>query len=392
MTKVLQAFRAGQLSQADLLRALVGYADWRVQMDEGGQPEIVPDDRGTQFVIAESDVDQGQVVSGRSLVNELAPSIGGIAFDPEADWGLLWRPERLPELQQWSQIVELEQALLKPGPNQVSTLLNGPWWGVVEPGQTELATFRQEHREGGEYRFSLNAVTLLTAPDAVETFRVTQKFRKLEAIALDSEFWQNLASRADYAGICVNPLTPRYVLLPPHLPAALVAGRDVRPGAGPLPARTLAEIELWLDLMGARPDRRSHQIQPSAGGLTVAYEAWWGYEPRPLLFTLPASSSEVSGAFGETPSEILCAGLMVRYVRGKLAGLPRFRWQANADQRQRAAKALRVVNDLSQFIEAGRIPFAAIRTPQGAELWRLEPDAFTASAIAKLQQRAEALA
>jgi hypothetical protein len=390
ISEVLKAFHEGRLLREDMLRALVAYPEWRVQIDDSGRPETVPNDDGIMFLVAESGVNQGQVVNGRTLVQDIAPQFGGIVFDPDECWGALFKPERLPELQQWAQIVELEDALSHPAPGQANTLLEGPWWGVVTPGQKQLITYRQQHSEG-ESRFSLNAVTLLTAPDAVNTFRVTERFRNLEVVELGPELWQDLANRTDYEAICVDPLNPHYRLLPPHLPAALVTGRDVRIGADLLQARTLAEIELWLDLMRARQDKRSHMLHQTSAGVMVVYEAWWNYEPRQLSFVLLESASD-SLSLGEGPSQILCAGLLLRFIRGKLAGLPRFRWLANPDQKRRAAAALRGVDALSKLIEDNTIPFSVIRTPEGAQLWHLEPEAFTAKAIAELRQRAEALA
>lgn len=388
---ILTEFQQGQCSQEDALRAILAYPSWRVYVDEAGQPEVVPSDDGTAFLIAESTADEGQIWDGRSLVQTVAPNFGGIVFDPDEPWAILFKPEALAELQRWAQIVELEKALLEPAPDQTNTLLTGPWWGVVTPGSDQLAVYRDQHREGVR-SFSLDAVTLLTAPDAAETFNRTDRHRGLEVVELGPELWQELAHRIDYDGIRVNPCTPRYQLLPPHLPRSLLAGHDVRIGAEPLPARTIAEIELWLDLMGARPDKRSQTVQTaSPGAAAVEYEAWWGYASRKLLFTLSEPYVEPPH-LGDSPSRILCAGLLIRFARGKLAGLPRFRWQAKPAHRQRAAAALRVLDDLSKLMTGDSIPFAALRTPEGAYLWHLEPETFTASAIAELRRRAAALA
>lgn len=389
ISKVLADFHQGQCSQADAWRALLAYAAWRVQ---GGweQPEVVPSADGTRFVIAESGDGEGQVVDGRSLVRELAPRFGGIVFDPDEPWAVLYKPHQLPELQRWASIVELEECLADPAPGQVNLLTHGPWWGVVTPGSQSLAVYRAQHQEGVR-AFSLAAVTVFTAPDAVQTFNVTDRHRRLETIPLGPEVWPALAARDDYDGIRVNPCTPRYQLLPPHFPRALLQGQDVRLGADPLPARTIAEIEFWLDLMGARPDQRSPTRRDTPAGPLVEYEAWWGYEPRQLRFTLSEPQADPH-SWGESPSQILCAGLLLRFVRGKLAGLPRFRWQATAAQRQRATQALRGLVELHKLTVEGQIPFTALRSPEGAELWHLEPEAFTQAAFQPMWRKAAALA
>lgn len=387
---VLTAFRQGQRSQEDALRAIVSYPAWRVSVDKAEQPEIVLTDDGIPYLIAESSVDKGQLFDGRSLIRNMVPQFGGIAFDPDESWGIVIKPEHLPEMQCWAQIVDLEDALLNPAPSQVNILQKGHWWGAVMPDSRHLAVYRDIHREGVLERY-LNAVTLFTAPDAIKTFRTTDRYRNLAVVELGPELWQDLASRTDYDGIRVNPLTPRYALLPPHLPAALMAGRDVRTGAEPLPARTVAEIHLWLDLMGARPQKRSHTIRQTSKGLVVIYEAWWGYEKRQIPFT-PVDLTPDPLDLGEGPSQILCAGLLLRFARGQLAGLPRFRWQANSDQRQRAARALPVLHELEKLVEGDAIPFTALRTPEGANFWHLKPEAFTAVAVAVMLRRAKALA
>jgi hypothetical protein len=390
--EALPAFQQGQISQADALQALLAHGEWRVYVDEAGQPEMVPNDSGTVFLIAESGVDEGEIFSGLALVREVVPAGAGLVLDPDEPWGLLFKPEQMPELRQWAEIVELESALSAPAPGQTSTLLKGPWWGVVTPGTHQLALYRDMHREAGESRFPINAVTLLTAPDAVRTFTVTERFRNLDVVELGSELWQDLASRTDYDGIRIDPLTPRYTLLPPHLPAALLASHDVRIGADLLPARTVAEIHLWLDLMGARQDKpRSHTLRQTPAGLVAVYKAWWDYEPRQISFALVEPTADPL-ELGEGPSQILCAGLLLQLARGKLAGLPRWRWRANSDQRQRAASALRVLHELTKLVEGDAIPFTALRTPEGAYLWHLEPAAFTAKALAALQKHAKALA
>lgn len=60
----------------------------------------------------------------------------------------------------------------------------------------------------------------------------------------------------------------------------------------------------------------------------------------------------------------------------------------DAWHRQRAALAVGWALELEKLVCGERVPFAALRTPEGAHLWHLEPQAFTARAIRKLRDRA----
>lgn len=227
----------------------------------------------------------------------------------------------------------------------------------------------------------------MTAPDAAATFRRTERHRGLDVVRLGPALWGDLAKRSDFDGVRLNPLRPLAQLWPPHVPAMLVAGCDPRPNAEPLPARTVAEIHLWLDQHGARQEKRelSNRATP-VGEVTVA-RAWWNYDRREIAFTRVARASDTEG-LGSVPSRILCAGKLRQSIQSKLAGLPRLTWRADAWHRQRAALAVGWALELEKLVCGERVPFAALRTPEGAHLWHLEPQAFTARAIRKLRDRA----
>lgn len=382
LRRLLAGFKQGQVAADDALRAMLAFPSWRVWVDEDGRPETVELDDGTTLVIAESAADEGREFDGRFLVREVAPRFGGIVFDPDEAWGAVFRPEQLVTVQRWASIVDLEQAIATPGPGQVQTLLQGPYWAVVAPGTSELAV----HRVDG-----LDVVTLLTAPDAVATFETTERFRGLATITVGRELWEGLARRSDFDGIRLNPLRPTSRVWPPHLPASLVRGVDPRPGAAPLPARTIAEIHLWLDQHGARPDKRKHALRSAAWGLVAVYEAWWDYEPRSIPFE-PVEPMPDPLDLGAGSSRILCAGGLLNMARDALAGLPGDPSRADTAQRRRAGRAARLLFELEKLIEGDRVPFAALRTPEGANLWHREQAAFTADAVRASRRRADALA
>ncbi len=388
LRQLLARFTRGEVSADDALRAMLAFPSWRVWVDDDGRLETVDLDDGTTLVIAESAPDEGREFDGRVLVREVAPRFGGVVFDPDEPWGAVFRPEQLPTVARWATIVDLEQAIATPGPGQVETILQGPYWAVVTPGTSEPAVHRVD---------DVDVVTLLTAPDAVATFETTERFRGLATSPVGREVWEGLARRSDYDGIRLNPLRPLSRVWPPHLPASLVRGLDPRPGATPLPARTVAEIHLWLDQHGARPDKRTHVLRSTAEGLVAVYRAWWDYEPRSIPFEPvepadPAKPEPDPLDLGAGASRILCAGWLLGMARGALAGLPEDPARANATQQERAARAARLLFELEKLVEGDRVPFRALRTPEGAHLWHREPAAFTADAVRALRRRAEALA
>lgn len=374
---LLARYARGELSADDARRAILRYPKWRVA-EIDGELETVALDDGTPMLIAESSASDGREYSGLELVRDIAPLVGGLSFDPDEPWGSAFRPGALPELQNWARTVELEDAVAKPGPGQRDLLYEGPWWVAVSPGTGRPAV----HRADG-----LDVITIMTAPDAAATFRRTERHRGLDVVRLGPALWGDLAKRSDFDGVRLNPLRPLAQLWPPHVPAMLVAGCDPRPNAEPLPARTVAEIHLWLDQHGARQEKRelSNRATP-VGEVTVA-RAWRNYDRREIAFTRVAPASDTEG-LGSVPSRILCAGKLRQSIQSKLAGLPRLTWRADAWHRQRAALAVGWALELEKLVCGERVPFAALRTPEGAHLWHLEPQAFTARAIRKLRDRA----
>ncbi len=243
---LLARYARGELSADDARRAILRYPKWRVA-EIDGELETVALDDGTPMLIAESSASDGREYSGLELVRDIAPLVGGLSFDPDEPWGSAFRPGALPELQNWARTVELEDAVAKPGPGQRDLLYEGPWWVAVSPGTGRPAV----HRADG-----LDVITIMTAPDAAATFRRTERHRGLDVVRLGPALWGDLAKRSDFDGVRLNPLRPLAQLWPPHVPAMLVAGCDPRPNAEPLPARTVAEIHLWLDQHGARQEKR----------------------------------------------------------------------------------------------------------------------------------------
>lgn len=154
-----------------------------------------------------------------------------------------------------------------------------------------------------------------------------------------------------------------------HFAREALAGRDVRPGASVVRARSVAEIHLYLDFNGAH--ERDHELVYVDGELLARY--------GDFLFYPVDSPLEM----GPGPTEILCGGLLAFHVRFKgdhAADFPadlRERWKLWADE------ALKLVDPATDAI-----PREAIRTTYAeSSLLRLHPDLLSGERLREARSR-----
>jgi hypothetical protein len=189
------------------------------------------------------------------------------------------------------------------------------------------------------------------------------------------------------------------LLLSPGFAAAALAGRDIRPGAAPLPARSRAEIALWLNLRGF-PYRERRLIEapiPDSDLLIRAHagaevsgwraqEAAGRQEPSddiwsPVFALSPGAAARADEVLGDGPSAILCAGLLAAELgRAAPGSWPYGRWLlvgrfVDAAGRAFAAHRLKIARELEKLLPAGAdcIPRAALLTVEGASWARRNP-------------------
>lgn len=380
-------------------------------------------------------------LTGRELARAIPADAGGIllVLNDETTFGL-GRAE-LPLLTQLADSLDLEQLLIDPAPGQIAALRAARWY---VPASNE----KLRPKEPG---YGDPTVLVYTHPDRAEAR--TGPMIELDGLTLCTQ----LAGRGDYVGIDVNVGRPvgsgdqetRALVLGPSFARDVVRGVDRRPGGAPLPARTLAEVILWLDLEGfpwedreivavAHPDASpGASVAPStpvsAGAVLIQVRAkgpsvWRIYEtsytqerrrgpilspvfalarPEPLPANLPApvppafvtvygghlnpdaaALSTASIDLGEGQTQILCAGKLARWLsRDHTWKSPG--WLVKKGDRLRAARMAGWAYELLKLIPPGadRLPRSSLRTVDGAALFHQRPEFRDRAWIEKHHQR-----
>ena len=170
------------------------------------------------------------------------------------------------------------------------------------------------------------------------------------------ELWQNLASRQDYDAVAINPNSggPTWG---PHVPALVVSGL----WPGPLPLRSEAELNLYLNFAGFSCQGRKIVTANNLLRAHIPPDRW-----SPVFTQLPSAAG---------PSQILCAGAMATSLKFFERSVPtRWQWKNDSD-RGKATERAAWAAELLALIPAGesKVPRRAIRTPEGAKFLRLNP-------------------
>jgi hypothetical protein len=368
ITGALIASSRGNAAPEAVLRAVAAHAKWHLPLDERGEPMVFAvAGEATELLIAEVAPPAGphRQVTGRELPDQI-DDLDGIVLDPGLPHAVVLRGEALDGLRRMARAEALAAAVAAPGPGQGSLIRGGPWW-VLLGADGAPATARKR------------LLPVFTGPDrAAAAMRVEPGW--FQVAELDgSALWRGLAAREDFDGVAFDLHSAAESVHGPHLARGLAQGADPRPGADPLPARTIAEVHRWLDEAGAGPDR-PHAVVRREGEaeLVSLYAVQIDHVPRKIAFALvePTPDPEDLGA---GPSRILCAGQLLLDARTDLSGLP----AAGRDeaQRRRARRAARLLDQLREMLEGDRIPFHALRTARGAAHWRQEPELYTAGWI-----------
>ncbi len=373
---LLARYARGELSADDARRAILRYPKWRVA-EIDGELETVALDDGTPMLIAESSASDGREYSGLELVRDIAPLVGGLSFDPDEPWGSAFRPARCPSCRTGRARSSSRMPLPNRAPASGICCTKGRG-GLPSPGhrpacrspRRRVGRHHDHDRAGRGGDIPANRATPRTRRRAVGSRtlgrpRQTQRLRRRSAQSAASTRPAVAAARPRDAGRRMRSAPERRATARPHgCRNPSVAG------------------SAW----GASRKRELSNRATPVGEVTVA-RAWWNYDRREIAFTRVAPASDTEG-LGSVPSRILCAGKLRQSIQSKLAGLPRLTWRADAWHRQRAALAVGWALELEKLVCGERVPFAALRTPEGAHLWHLEPQAFTARAIRKLRDRA----
>lgn len=332
---------------------------------------------------------------GYELARRRPPNLDGLLVMHDAQQGLgLWRQE-LRLLPQLADALDLEAILLNPAPGQLEALRAARWYVPEGKRKFKPDTWGFEQ-----------IVRVCTHPDA--GYEDDHPMQELSGADLCAQ----LASRDGFDGIAVgmglkDDFQQEDIRFGPGFLRGVVAGVDPRIGAAPLPARTRAEIDLWMEITGFPwKDREVVPVDEPAGAVQARSSMaskWRPYEtsvgasnrPAPTLgpvFTISQPDAR-PGDLGEGKTKILCAGLLAEYLYNKSWGRPS-KWFVSKAERIQAAKLAGVALELEKLLAPGkeRIPRSAVLTVAGASFLRRRPEYSARSWITETLARHHATA
>jgi len=163
-------------------------------------------------------------------------------------------------------------------------------------------------------------------------------------------------------------------------------------------ARTVAEAHLFMDIAGAAPGKRGHQLKAAGDTLVSVYHCETDRGVRAFEFVVEATEID-GGAFGgEAPSRLLGpaqflleSDRLTREVPGSPDGLDSTQRAAAQRRLNRAALCLDEV--LKFFTDGkGRLSLGDMRTVTGGHLYRREPGRFDRARVEVVAQTYRKLA
>lgn len=390
IVETLQGFREGTVPEDTFLRAVLRHPSWHVPVDDQNHPALWA--LGAQeFVaaqVAPRSPDGGDArwleVDGRHLVRNLPADCAGVVFELATPAACVVERDASAEaLAHWMSVLDAEDALAAPRPGQLGALLAHQWYVLCNADGDALAD------ELGPYRVAhvFSATDRLRAfAERRPAYRQTQLVR-VAGVAL----FAALSTRSDLDGVALHWGHEQTELLGPHAAGLMIQGVDGRSSARVLPARTIAEIHLFLDLEGCVRETRAHQLEYLGETLVARYSGTVAGGRRTWWFDVVEPTDDPLD-LGVGASEILCAGQLADLVRRRLRALPDDPARVDGEGRLEAAGAARWAHELEKMLHEGALPRAAVRTPDGSRYLRELPELATAGWIHDARRRAEALA
>ena len=349
------------------------------------------------------------VMDGRALVRSLQKDWAGILVHPAEGEPFEILGTHFELLNDLADEYDLEEMLVSPGPDQLDKLKHARWW--VESSGDEV--------EADDYLGNGLLVHVYTRPDRIGMGRPrvpmfgAQLFRKVSRLEECDGVAINVTSMTGCGDRKINGM-----VLPPAFTHNLFKGRDIRPGAGPLPARNIKEIELWLQLRRFPSRDRRLLEAPVAGEILVramvpAGSTWLVAETianqferegptwSPVFSLPPANNKD---GLSERPSEILCPGLLAKelnagaFVNGKRGDKY---WSVgrsfligrctDAQDRRQSIERLEMARELLKLVPAGQdsIPRDRFLTVEGAAFLSEHPHGASRKWIEDTVKRAE---
>lgn len=347
-----------------------------------------------------------KMITGRDLVRGMPEELDGWLLDDGKVMSREVHHRHFEEMRRYAGAVALEEMLTNPAPGQVEAILNATWYAQVKEG---------------ELRSSDYLAVVYTHPDRTNSFTVTET-----QPVTGREFFTRVQKVPGIDGVVVNGIsrfgrgarTASQLHLSHGIIHQWLQGEDIRPFAGPLPARSFNEVVLWLTMARFPYEQRVYVEAPHPGGLLLramvpGNHNWndleTGCSPSlkfgPIwspVFLLPPGGRDVPG-YGEGATRLLCAGLLAK----ELNATSPFNKDASAywrvgknlllgrlldDQDIRMSLArLDLARELAKLLPPGAdaIPPEALLTVAGARVFREHPHARTRGWIEETVRQAE---
>lgn len=383
----LKGFRENTVGEDFFLRSVLRHPSWHIPVDDADHP-VLWTLGGRGFVAAQSTPSSPDgsptlwmTVDGRHLIRNLPSDCAGLVFDLGSPAACVIELDGSADtLAYWVSVLDVEDALLNPAPGQSLSLLAHQWFLLRSAAGEPLVEEVDSHR----------VVHAFSAPDRLRGFVQSRPAYRQSGIAdLDGRvLFAELSTRSDYDAILLHYGLDSTETLGPNAATLFVDGADGRSCARVLPARTTAEIHLFLDLEGASREGRTHQLEYLGDDLVARYTATVAGSPRSWWFGLVDPTDDPLD-LGAGPSGILCAGQLADLVRRRLRALPDTR--LDDDDRRSAAGAARWAHEVEKMLVGASLPRSAVRTPDGSRYLREFPEMATAAWIGEAHRRAKSL-
>jgi hypothetical protein len=377
--QAIRLFLDGSMRSPDLLRALVSHTPWHVPAvatPEGPQPRHYADDEGGQWLrVYSSDEALTQAgytgptlsVSAATWISWLTDDLAGVDMDAETTGALHYKCTQFEFLRRGAACLDVEAVLAgEPREGGFGILRDYDGWQVV--GRQNAARFQMAMVPDRQGRRLAAAFTASDAADAfvrthglfgqgvrVVNRRGTDLFAQLDAMDIDGVVFN-----------CVGPTRP--VAVARSFAPAVLDGVDGPPIPSALPARTVAEAHLFMDIRQMAAEREQAAVERD--GRVVMVYAVDGVE---IVFDIPDEGLQ-DATLGPGRSALLGPDEFVQYATDLASGVPADPSSLDADlhdgARARLLLAAQCIDQALRFATDAGIPRSDMRTVAGRRLHR----------------------
>jgi hypothetical protein len=376
--ELLRAFKSQEIDENKFLRAVVGYPNWHVAVDERNCAKLWSVGDKTYIAVMAEPAGPGDGshlylrMGGRHLVRHLPEDADGAGFEMSRPHGLGLTRDVWPQLLKWanvldseSRVTEVEDRLTTPGPDQAE-LLHRHEWIVLCTEQGVPAA----HRHGG-----VRSLVGFTREAALRTFleRGGADLSNLPRVHMTLvELAETVGEAVHFDAIRVNPgREPEWDPWPPGALADIRAGRDPRPEARILTARSIAELHHFLTQEGMSEHDRGHQLEYWNDTLVAHYHGTMLQRRAKSYRFEPVAPTPDPLLFGEGVSTLLCPGYILEVLDRRLGLLPTSASDVCADDRPFVAETARLADELVKLLgDHECLPRSLLRTVRGAKFVR----------------------